>query len=105
MAERARRRRSSARREKAAGEGADARLLDRQPPFRKIRNPFPPLNPLSEEQMAKVHDMAMRIDTHIMILTTVDKIRDPGQVIRLDKLIIENGRVPFGVTSQEHMGK
>ncbi len=61
MAGRARRRRSSARRENAAGGGADARLLDRQAPFKTIRNPFPPLNPLSEEQLAKVHDMAMRI--------------------------------------------
>lgn len=41
--------------------GAETTILDRQRPFRQIANPFPPLSPMTPEQLEKVHDTSMRI--------------------------------------------
>lgn len=41
--------------------GGESSVLDRQRPFGQIVNPFPPVNPMTPEQLAKVHDVSMRI--------------------------------------------
>ena len=98
MSDRARRRRSSSRRDKSQATAASG-LLDRQRPYGVVRNPFPPINPMSEDQLEKIHHMSMRIleEQGLKVLSAKarSRLRDAGadvddgeQMVRMDRALI-----------------
>ncbi len=98
MSDRARRRRSSGRREKSQANAASG-LLGRQRPYGVVRNPFPPLNPMSEDQLEKIHHMSMRIleEQGLKVLSAKarSRLRDAGaevddgeQIVRMDRNLV-----------------
>lgn len=111
MTERRKRRRSAARREQAEGDGDPPSLLARQRPRSVIRNPFPPLNPMSAEQVEKVHNMAMQVaeeqglkvlaaDARAILKQAGADVDDSTEMVRMDRnLLLELvGKAPSKFT-------
>ena len=98
MSDRTRRRRSSSRRE-TSRDAPSSSLLDRQRPYGVIRNKFPPLDPMSEEQLEKIHHMSMRIleeqglkvlsaDARRRLAAAGAEVDDGEQMVKMDRTLV-----------------
>ena len=98
MSDRTRRRRSSSRRE-SSREAPSSSLLDRQRPHRVIHNKFPPLDPMSEDQLEKIHHMSMRIleeqglkvlsaDARRRLASAGAEVDDGEQMVKMDRSLV-----------------
>ncbi|MEP3114874.1 trimethylamine methyltransferase family protein [Nisaea sp.] len=87
--------------------GGDSSILDRQRPFKQIVNPFPPLAPMTPEQLEKVHLNGMRIIEEIGIeVMSADarrRLREAGAetdegtgIVRMDRALVMDlvGKAP-----------
>ncbi|MEM8687720.1 MAG: trimethylamine methyltransferase family protein [Pseudomonadota bacterium] len=98
MSDRTRRRRSSSRRE-TSRDATSTSLLERQRPYSVIRNKFPPLDPMSEDQLEKIHHMSMRIleeqglkvlsaDARRRLAAAGAEVDDGEQMVKMDRALV-----------------